>query len=292
MPPTKRLRRPASELVSFQRPPVQEVVLSMQFESDTFGLEAFGRFALATRDQLPERQQHPVVPPMAETFDPAAAPLPVQIRLEPATGLPRTWFLSADGKELVQLQHDRFTLNWRLIEEGATYPRYKRLRRRFNELLKMLIADDRDPARQYLVNLCEVTYVNTIEPIGATALRKGLRPQLSDLINRVGRRPRNAFLPRAEDAQLLVRWQIPGSEIGEADGPAGRLYLQAGPGLNPKTAVPIYVVNLTAHVVPRMGNIRDAMRAMDVCHKWAVLGFKDVTTARMHRVWGLKEEQS
>ncbi len=290
MPPTKRVRRPASELVSFERPPVQEVALSMQFERDTFGLEAFGRFALATHDQLPERQQHPVLPPMAETFDPAPLPLAVQIRLEPATGLPRTWFLTADGTELVQLQHDRFTLNWRLIEEGATYPRYPRLRTRFNELLKLLSADD--PARQSPVNLCEVTYVNTIEPIGTTGLRKGLRPQLSDIINRVGRRPRSAFLPRAEDAQLLVRWQIPGSEIGEPDGPAGRLYLQAGPGLNPGTAVPIYVVNLTAHVVPRPGNIGDAMRAMDVCHKWAVLGFKDVTTARMHRVWGLKEEQS
>lgn len=264
------------------------MALSTQFARDTFDLEAFGRFARETHDQLPERQQHPVLPPMVESFDPVMPPSSVEIRLEPATAMPRTWFLSNDGTELVQLQHDRFTLNWRAVEEHVKYPRYSKLRRRFAELLKVLTADDEKEKRRYSVNLCEVTYVNTIEPPGAG---DASRSQLSDIINRIGARPRAAFLPPAEDAQVVVRWRIPGSEIGKRDDPAGRLYLQAAPGLKPPASVPIYLVNLTAHVVPSVGEIGDAMQAMDVGHKWAVLGFKDVTTPQMHRVWGLKEEQ-
>ncbi len=32
------------------------------------------------------------------------------------------------------------------------------------------------------------------------------------------------------------------------------------------------------------------MQALDLGHKWVVLGFKDLTTSKMHRRWGLNEE--
>lgn len=101
------------DLLTFERPPVQEVALSMQFAPETFDLETIGRFARDLHDALPERQRQPVLPRMVETFERATAPTSVQINFEPLTALPRTWFLSTDGVELVQLQHDRLTLNWR-----------------------------------------------------------------------------------------------------------------------------------------------------------------------------------
>lgn len=39
------------------------------------------------------------------------------------TPLVRFWFISQDGEFLLQLQHDRFFLNWRRVREGA-YPRF------------------------------------------------------------------------------------------------------------------------------------------------------------------------
>jgi uncharacterized protein (TIGR04255 family) len=263
----------------------------MQFAPETFDIEAFGQFARETHEELPERQRQPVLPPIAETFEKVAAPPPMEVRLEPPTALPRTWFLSKDGVQLVQLQHDRLTLNWRELQQGVEYPRYGQLRERFRELLSLLTAGLEQIGKDYAVNLCEVTYVNTVElsPETAGPPGRGGHPQLASIINRVGQRLEDAFLPQAEDAQLAIRWRIPGSEIGREEPPAGRLYLVASPGVKPPKFLPIYLVNLTAHVIPTVGDTDGALRALDVGHKWAVLGFKDLTTPEMHRFWGLKE---
>lgn len=279
---------PQYDLVSFEHPPVQEVVLSAQFAPETFDVEAFGRFATDVHGELPQRQRQPVLPAMSETFERITAAPSMEIRLEPPTSLPRTWFLSSDGVQLVQLQHDRLTLNWREAEQGVEYPRYGRLRERFRDLLTRLTGLD-EVGHGYDVNLCEVTYVNTIELPKNAQSEAPEHPQLAEIINRIGPRPQDAFLPPAEDAQLIVRYRIPGSEVGKEGVPAGRVYLQATPGLKPPKFTPIYVVNVTTHVIPAVGDIDGALQALDVGHKWAVLGFKDLTTAEMHRLWGLKE---
>jgi uncharacterized protein (TIGR04255 family) len=273
------------DLVSFERPPVKEVVLSVQFAAETFDLEAFGRFARAVHEDLPERQSHPVLPPMTESFERAVMGPSVEIRLEPQATLPRTWFMSKDGVQVVQLQHDRLTLNWRENDKGVEYPRYSSLRQRYKELFEVLATGLAEAGHEYAANFCEVMYVNPVEVPQASN-----HPQLADVINRVGPRPESAFLPLAEDAQLIVRWRIPGSEIGNPEErPAGRLYLQASPGIKPPDLTPIYLVNLTAHVIPVEGDIDSAFQALDLAHEWVVLGFKDLTTPEMHRAWGLKE---
>jgi hypothetical protein len=282
------------DLVSCERPPVAEVALSMQFAPETFDVEAFGRFARETRAELPDRQRQPMLPPITETFDKASAPPSMEIRLELPTALPRTWFLSKDGVQLVQLQHDRLTLNWRELDRGLEYPRYEQLRQRFCELLKLLTDGLEEAGDPYAVNLCEVTYVNPIE-LAASCLPPAdtaNHPDLAEIINRLRPRPADAFLPDAEDAQLVARWRIPGSELGAVDAPAGRLYLNAAPGLKPPSFTPIYLVNMTAHVIPLAGDAEGALRALDVGHKWVVLGFTDLTTTKMHRLWGLKERNA
>jgi uncharacterized protein (TIGR04255 family) len=266
----------------------------MQFAPETFDVEAFGRFARKTHEELPERQRQPNMPPITETFDKVTAAPSIEIRLEAPTALPRTWFMSKDGVQLVQLQHDRLTLNWRDLDRGLDYPRYGQLRQRFTELLKLLTEGLEEVGQGHGVNLCEVTYVNPIEVpqrIARGSVDPAVHPDLAKIINRLRPRPSGAFLPQAEDAQLVARWRIPGSEIGREDAPAGRLYLNAAPGLKPPKFTPIYLVNVTAHVIPTVGDSDGALRALDIGHRWAVLGFKDLTTPQMHRLWGLKEER-
>ena len=262
--------------------------MSVQFQPDTVDVEVLGRFAREVRHELPVRQRQPVVPPMVETFDKAPVTPSIEIHMEAPTALPRTWFMSEDGVQLVQLQHDRFTFNWREFERAVAYPRYDQLRARFEELFGRLLAGLDELGTAPFINLCEVTYVNPIEYRGRAAA--GHHPDLAKIINRLRPRPRSAFLPEAEDAQLQARWRIPSEELGrEEPPPAGRLYLSAAPGLKPPENTPIYLVNLTARVIPAGGDSGSAMTALDVGHKWAVLGFKDLTTTRMHREWGLKE---
>jgi uncharacterized protein (TIGR04255 family) len=191
--------------------------------------------------------------------------------------------------ELVQLQPHRLTLNWRRPDADAPYPRYELLRRRFRQHLKRL-TDALDEAGQlHPINLSQVTYVNPIEYPGAGTI--GLaHPDLAKIINRLRPRPRDAFLPETEDAQIQTRWRIPAEAVGRRTGPpAGRLHLSVAPGLKPPGETPIYIANLTAHVMPRGGSVDRAMDALDVGHEWVVLGFKDLTTSEMHTHWGLRE---
>lgn len=266
-----------------------EVALSVQFQSDAVDLEALGRFAGVVSKELPERQRHPVAPPMVEAFDKVPVTPSIEVHLDAPTTLPRTWFMSEDGVQLVQLQHDRFTLNWRELGEGVTYPRYDQLRARFQELFEHLREALDEAGTSPSINLCEVTYVNPVEYHDqGTAMDH--HPDLAKIINRLRSRPRDAFLPEAEDAQLQARWRIPSDEIGRQEpDPAGRLYLSASPGLRPPRNTPIYVVNLTARLLPPGSDADSAMAALDAGHKWVVLGFKDLTTPTMHQQWGLRE---
>lgn len=274
------------DLVSFTNPPVAEVALSVQFDADTVDLEALGLFAHRVRPELPVRQQQPMVPPMVENFDSAPVAAGFEIRFDVPMTLPNTWFLSEDGVQLVQVQHDRLTLNWRELEHPVPYPRYEALRARFQELLAMLKECVEEAGKQARINLCEVTYVNPIEHES----HGGGHGDLAKIINRVRSRPRNAYLPEAEDAQLQARWRIPAEELGRSGRPAGRLYLAASPALRPPKNTPIYMINLTGRVIPSLDDPSGALDALDVAHKWVVLGFKDLTTPAMHRRWGMKED--
>lgn len=273
------------DLVSFDKPPVAEVALSVQFASDSIDVEVLGLFSREVRAELPVRQRQPMALPMVETFGRVPAMPSFEIHLEGPTSLPRTLFLSEDGVQLVQLQHDRLTFNWRELDREVEYPRYEQLRERFAVLLERLLVGLREAGVTPFINLCEVTYVNPIE-YGAHDAATEMHPDLAKVINRVNARPDDAFLPEAEDAQLNARWRIPG---GDGQSPAGRLYLAASPGLKPPQGVPIYLVNLTARVIPSSGSTEDAMKALDLGHEWVVLGFKDLTTTEMHEQWGLKE---
>ncbi len=283
-------RRPSRfNLVEFERPPVVEVILSVQLPADTVDLEVYGRFAQETREELPRRSRQPLTPPVEETFDRPRAHRSIEIHLEGPDSLPRITFESENGVQLVQLQHDRLTLNWRGREPGMPYPRYKVLRKRFQQLLKRLTDALDDIEQPHPINLCEVTYVNPIEYPGAgTTDRVGrTHPDLANIINRLRPRPRGAFLPEAEDAQVQARWRIPAEALGGKGTAAGRLHLSVAPGLKPPGDTPIYLVNLTARIMPTRGTVDKAMQALDVGHEWVVLGFKDLTTSQMHKHWGL-----
>ncbi|MBI5103868.1 MAG: TIGR04255 family protein [Solirubrobacterales bacterium] len=271
---------------------MNEVALTVQFAQPVIDLDALGLFGARVRKQLPGRQAQPLLPPMEETFD-LMPPAPgFEIRFDNAPLVPRTWFLSPDGEQIVQLQPDRMSVNWRDVsEDKGDYPRYDRIRTRLEELLSVLeiVLSELDrplPA----INMCEASYVNPIQLPGSEDARQ--HPDLAKIINRVRGRPRNAFLPDAEDAQLQVRWRIPAEELpGAPEGPpVGRLHLQAGPGLRPRGNVPIYVVTMTARVKPAGGSVSNAWDALDVAHKWIVLGFTDVTTSAMHKIWGMKDK--
>lgn len=281
--------QPRTELVTFTKPPVSEVALTVQFDRDLVDVDVLAGFTNEVRGDFPGIQRHPVLPAMSESFDaPAASPPPFEIQIDTSVSLPRTWFVSPEGDRLLQLQPDRLALNWRRTDDGAVYPRYQALREELDHHLAVLerIVSDRSDA-ELRINACEVTYVNPIdfeaEPAG------GGHPALSGALNRLSPRPPEAFLPPVEDAQLQSRWRIPGAEIQTDQRPAGRLYLTATPGFRPHTGMPIYILTLVGRVIPADLTPEAAWTGLDIAHKWVVLGFEDLTTPEMHSQWGRED---
>lgn len=264
--------------------------MTLQFPGDIVDIDVLAMFVSAVRSEFPGTERQPPAPHMREQFDVPQPQPGFEITLELPNALPRTWLISRDQTRLIQLQADRISLNWRRPDDMVSYPRYTTLRRDLRRYFKVLRQCFEETGRKVpSIDLTEVTYVNPVDPL--VSPRGGGHPELAKILNRVRPRPRKAFLPHAEDAQIQTRWRIPGEEIGAGDRPAGRLYLTAAPAIKPAAGAPIYLITLVGRVIPGGDGEAAAWRALDTAHRWVVLGFKDLTTQDMHKLWGLREKE-
>src|SRR5690348_8033242 len=104
----------AADLPNFAKPPVTEVVLSVQFDAIAgFELQHFGSLWERFKHKFPNVETKQALEPVWETFAPPSA-RQLQIRLV-QNFMPRMWLVSENGTELVQIQNDRFIHNWRKV---------------------------------------------------------------------------------------------------------------------------------------------------------------------------------
>jgi uncharacterized protein (TIGR04255 family) len=206
------------------------------------------------------------------------------MRFDQMSALPRTW-LSGEGPYLVQIQPDRLIFNWRREAQplGAGYPGYQTIRREFlRHFVGLLeIASATHHGEPPGVDLCEAFYVNPINVPEHDS--RSFHPDLAEVLKLVSTTPRDTFLGTPEDETLQTRWRIP-SRL-DVDRPIGRLYLSASPAIEPQTNLPIYLVNLTGHVLPSEQTQGAALEALDLAHDWVVRGFEAITTDAMHVAW-------
>ena len=278
---TSRATAPIDDLISFGRPPVTEVVLGVQFSEPVVDLDVLAAFGLQVKRELPGREQQDPLPSVEETFAPATPARRIQLRVVPAHVLPRIWFVSADQRQLVQLQPERFIFNWRRIAPEDQYPRYAQLRPIFERHLATLrgcLADAGHAAGT--VNLAEVTYVNELSWPDAG---KDQHPSLARALQLVRDVPAHGFLPPAEDTTLQTRFRIPDPQGG--DTPAGRLYVSAEPALRSADNVPIYLLKMTANIVTSMPDDAAVVSALDLGREWAVRAFDQLATPELKARW-------
>jgi uncharacterized protein (TIGR04255 family) len=274
----------SSERVFFARPPVAEVALAAYF-SPPLALRTphVGMLWERWRDQFPRFEDHSVLPPVVpETFTPST--LSMQLVTGP-DGI-RTWFVSEEGDRLIQVQADRLVLNWRKTPTRQDYPSYDDLRPAFVEALTTFL----DFAALHrlgagMIQQAEVTYTN---PIAIEDL--GDPPDPRRLVAPWSGTNSDNFLPAPEELQLAARYVIPNPSSGA---PAGRLYIQGSPALQPSAQTGmkrIYMLQLFARGAPLGEGLDATMSFLDLAHSWVVRGFRSFTAEPMHTVWGLQEE--
>jgi len=270
-------------LPSFQKPPVVEVALSVQFDAlKGLGTPQIGLLWQEFRSRLPVTEEQAPLEPQVERFGAARRPfLGVAFQMMSKPPAPRCWFLNTEGTELIQVQTDRFIHNWRKAGEGDQYPRYERLRKAFEEELGQFVKFiERENLGQFVPNQCEVSYVNHIVP-GAVWKNHG---DLDKAITVFQRHYSDNFLGAAEEANTNLQFVISGA-TGE---PIGRLHVSASPVFGVKDDLPMLHLSLTARGRPEKEGIDGVMKFLDLGRNWVVRGFKSITTPEMHREWRIQ----
>lgn len=263
--------------VTFDRPPVGEVALAVQFaQPATDDSLTLGAFWPRVRDEYPSVETQPPLPPMSEDFGPPGLPSVSFQLVGPSS---RYWLLSADATELIQVQPDRFGFNWRKDPADAPYPRYRRLRERFERVFSAFVASVAESGRTAQATWCEITYIN---PIPAGDSSGGLR-DLSTILRRLSPE-RPDFLPPPQDSNFAERFVLT-----RAEAPIGRFYVSATPALRMQDRTPMYVLTFTARGMPISPDVAGVLAFLDEGRDRIVRSFRDMTTTEMHETWGLRE---
>jgi uncharacterized protein (TIGR04255 family) len=161
--------RPA-DLPDFERPPVNEVILSMQFATlEKMKSVHMGLLWARFRAEYPDVSEQAAITAVFETFGTPAEPEPlVQLEHFLSPPMPRYWFEKRGTPELLQVQQDRILHNWRKHENETIYPRYETLRERFRSEVDRFVAFlKEEKIGELRPNQCEVTYTNIIELPGS-----------------------------------------------------------------------------------------------------------------------------
>lgn len=276
----QRMSRP--RIADFERPPVVEVVLSVQFEELAgFGTPQVGLLWQRYREQFPVTEQHPPLSTTLEVFGVKGVPeVALSVELVP-TAPPRCWFLNDTRTELIQVQANRFIHNWRKVGTEDQYPRFEHVRACFQRELGEFQAFVQDEQLgHWTPNQCEVTYVNQIVA-GEGWTEHG---EIGNVLTVFQAKYSDTFLGLPENAKLDLRFILKG-EGGE---PIGRLHISAVPGYRRSDSAPVIRLTLTARGRPSGDGVEGVLEFLNKGRETIVESFASITTPEMHRIWGRK----
>ena len=268
---------PKRDLPDFDAPPVIETLLGVQFSSTKqFPTRLYTEYWKRIMSRFPSLELQGPLPAVTEEFGrPQALAFGIQLVQGDES---RYWYIDESGTRLLQIQKDRFIHNWRRIKDEP-YPHYDEdIRPRFEkewvEFCSFLREKGYDKP---VVNQCEVTYVNHIEP-GEDSAHVG---DLSKVISCWSDTYSGHFLKQPETTTFNVRYLMPENR--------GRLYIMGQPVIRKRDAKQVFQLNLTARGKPKSSELHDILEWLDLGREWIVRGFTDFTTPEMHRLWKRKE---
>jgi len=259
-----------SHLPDFRKPPLNEVVLGVQFSPPEAYQQIFaGEVWNLYRNDFPKVQEQPPLPPSFETFG-----LPTKSRpFDFVTGAThdRFWFLRPDGEELIQFQQDRLLHNWRKVgDESNPYPRFEVMVNSFHRELEQLERYMQGLSPQALaINQCEVSYINHIAPLNDQAL---LASEWLRFISFFGKEP--------DDFTMAFREAIYDAE----NRPIGRLICEASVAIK-SNRQRVIQLTLTVRGAPQQNTIASGLEFLKNGRDLIVSRFAQLTTDEAHKNW-------
>lgn len=273
-------------LPDFSNPPINEVLLSVQFEPlQSLVVPEIGLLWQHYGDKFNHVEQHPPIEPIIERYGvrEPRSPFPKLELVSGSSLLPRIWFLSESKSELLQIQQDRFIRNWRKISVDESYPRYENcIRPRFLEDFedfKGFINDNN--LGEIDVNQCEISYINHIYSDDVWQSHS----EIGKIFNIWDSVFEERFNFEIQDAKLHFRCILRDDEGVFI----GRVHVDAQPAFRANDDKPMFVLTLTARGRPLSNDIDGIMKFMDIGRENIVQIFSDITSDEIHKAWEIND---
>lgn len=257
-------------LPDFDNPPVIETVLGVQFTPlQSFSIPHYGIYWDKIRERYKQCQVHP----------PIAISINEMMNLAPSQNF-RCWFVDESQNNLIQVQQDRFILNWRKVHGDEAYPHYEQIRPQFEqEWIRFCEVLAAEGIAHPEVNQCEVTYVNHIDfddELKSCADLSRLTASLSGASS-------GDFLPKVDKVVLNNSYVMHEKK--------GRLRISMQPVLRGRDGIETLQLDVSATGRPASSKTTDILDWLDLGREWVVKGFTDFTTPEMHTKWRRKNDR-
>lgn len=268
-----------SKLPEYGNPPITEVVCGVQFESlDRLMAAHLGLLWTRFNKDFPKVQEKLPLAPQVELFE-QPNPNP-RITISDRPELPRTWFISGDECDLVQVQRDRFLHNWRKQSSEVEYPRFQSI---FGNFKAQLAVFEQFLEKANLGSLkfdqYELTYINVIMNADGFANTSDAKTYFRD----VGWDDSERVLPRPEQVNATYGFVFPDERI--------RLHVNIHSAFRSSTLKPVFRLDLTARGMPLDTSPEARDKWFENAHKRIVTAFADVTDPDIQRDdWKLAHE--
>jgi uncharacterized protein (TIGR04255 family) len=237
MAQSRVVTRPA-DLPDYDDPPVNEVVIGIQFNQTAITGAHIGLFWEELRDEFPKASEQPPLEPRIESLQPLHFTAP---RLEFTTSWhgSRYWLTSEDDVQLVQVQSDRLLYNWRRGPHNATYPHFEALQEKFWTIAEKWSGFLKKEGQALALTQWEVTYINHIPtPEG--------QPTLADALSFWGERLDHALGGAAEVGRMEAQ-----RILIENTSPWARMYVNITTGYRlDQVPLPLIALELTVRGPP------------------------------------------
>ena len=268
-------------LPDFERPPLDETILSIQFARLPVKNIHVGLLWQKFGDRYPQVEEQSPLPAVFETFGVRRIHESQELNITLGDSTVRYWFISADQRQLLQIQPDRLIHNWRQQQPEGEYPRYEVLRERFqtevDEVAAFFLAHSLGVIQ---CNQCEVTYVNAISGVDG----RDPNEDLETIFTFWSERYSDDYITHIERGRFTFTFLM-----GSSDAPKGRIHVSLLPAVRTVDSTPAVRLSITARGRPEEESIESSFRWMDEGRAAVVKTFASITTKKMHTIWGRKD---
>lgn len=258
----------------FANPPLKEVSFSIQFEPiEDIHIGYLGLLWNVFRDRYPIVQHADEIAHTIEKFGVLPREVPQQLKFLKQLPLPRVMYFSADKQFLIQIQKDRFILNWRNFDtDECEYPRYTTLKQRFLDELSIFndFLNKNDlSSPQY--NQVEFTYTNHIDSESHIA-----KEVFNDVIDE------SRYSPSLELETFDIKLK---HLLKKGNDNIGRMYTSVDLGNRISDGSGVYILKFTTRTHPLEPSLSGAIEVMDIMRNEINNSFSAITTPKMHSLW-------